>query len=174
MYIDSIKEINNYEIKEYKQSRFKQPLTDDELEKFSSESLATLNYKPCSEYIDLLRLTNGFEWNGIIFYNCNDFLLENVQFREIKEDYKNFIVFGSSGSTETYTYNIKIETYNIANTFGLGAFETFKTFGELVTGVYIVSKDEFIDNAIWVPFVNRQTQAHIKHTGGMSIWGGGY
>ncbi len=145
MYIDLIKEINGYEVKEYNQSRFKEPLTEDEIEKFSNESLTILNYIPCDEYIEMLRLTNGFEWNGIIIYSCKSFLLENIQLREIKDDYKNFIVFGSSGSTETYTYKHGNESYNIANTFGLGAFETFKTFGELVEGVYKVSKEEFID-----------------------------
>jgi len=142
MYLDTIKLINEYQIKEFDQSRLKSPLMNNEIDKFKKESQIALQYTPCDEYLDFLRLTNGFVWNGITFNNSEDFLYENIDNRKIRSDYKKFIVFGSSGSTEIYTYNTEKKTFNIADAFELDDdFESFKTFGELIIGIFQESYD---------------------------------
>jgi len=106
-----------------------------------------LQYTPCDEHIDLLKITNDFEWNCTI-YNIEDFLYENIENRKITDDYNKFIIFGSSGSTAQYTYNIEKKTYHISNMMSLNdTFETFKTFGELVVGALKENSEELFDQA---------------------------
>lgn len=137
MYLETIKKINETEIKEFNQSRVKSPLSVSELNRFIKESQLIFNYTPCDEYVNFLRLTNGFEWDGMVFYNAEDFLFGNIESRRISDDYKKFIVFGGSGNVDTYTYNIDDKTFNISDTFEFDDdFESFDTFGDLVDGVF--------------------------------------
>jgi len=132
MYLDDLKLINEFYIKKYNEPQFNEPALKDKINSFIKESQMALQYTPDDEYIELLRLTNGFEALDVYFYEVENFIPFTLDSQKAINS-KDIIVFGYSGSILMYTYNMKNKTYHMANTCDLFEnIETFKTFGELV------------------------------------------
>jgi len=142
MYLDLIKQINRHDVETYNKSLIEKPLLKKDTAKFVKESERLLQYTPCDKYIEFLQLTNGFGFDGHFIDNAEDFLFENIEVHKLYGN-NNFIVFGSSGNVDSYTYNKEDNTFNIANMFGLDEepYESFKTFGELIIGIFQESYD---------------------------------
>lgn len=130
MFIDAIKSFNDVTLQELQSTVIKEPLPD--ADKFIKESQLVLQYTPCDEYVELLKLSNGFEWNGLFIDGAYDFLLSNMDLRETRGDYnKKFIIFGS-GSVESYVYNLNSRLYCIVNMVDFDTvFEPFKSFSDM-------------------------------------------
>jgi len=136
MYLDLLKEMNDFNIKELNKPMFHNPLSESAIVKFKKESQMALQYTPCDEYIELLRLTNGFQWTSML-YDTKDFIERNLDHRSIC-GHSEVIIFGSAGNVSIHTYNTKKKTYNISNmSCNIDEYaEIFKTFGALIVGVF--------------------------------------
>jgi len=146
MYLDILREINAYDIKEFDEPVFKVPVPESEIYQFVKESRMALQYTPCDEYLDLLRLTNGFEWEHMI-YGTVEFIESNIEHRKTCDD-NTIIIFSSVGNMNIYTYNTKTKTYHIAN-MSCSTDEnnyTYETFGELIIGIFKVALEEQLDD----------------------------
>jgi len=145
MYLDLIKQINEYELREYSEKAIVEPITVNELNNFIKECGVILQYVPCDDFINFLKLTNGFDLDGKLFDNAEDFLYENIETHKLYGN-KNFIVFGSSGNTDMYTFDKDKKKYNIVNMLGLDdkPYKTFDAFGDLFEGVFQTAYDEQI------------------------------
>jgi len=130
MFIDIIKKFNDVTLKQLQSTVIKEPLK--EAQPFIDESRKALQYTPCNEYIELLKLTNGFEWNGLFIDSTKDFVESNLDLRDIRDDYNNnFIIFGL-GSLEACVFNIKSNDYCIVNAVDFDEdIKSFETFGEM-------------------------------------------
>jgi len=110
------------------------PLTSDELVKFIKESERLFQYTPCSEYIELLMFTNGFQYDNSFIDNIEEFIFSNIEAQK-EHSNKDFITFGNEGNMLSYVYNKKDDTFNVVGFFDWNEkpCRSLKTFSELIT-----------------------------------------
>ena len=145
MIIDTIKSFNIVTQRELQTTVIRDPLLN--IEKFVKESQLALQYTPCDEYIELLKLTNGFEWNGFFIDSAGDFISNNLDCRELQTS-NEYIVFGT-GSIESYVYNFKNRQYSIANMVDFDEdFERFDTFGDMFSAALKEIDEDYYNKAV--------------------------
>jgi len=147
MFIDIIKKFNDVTLNELQSTVIKEQLK--KVQPFIDKSRKALQYTPCDEYIELLKLTDGFEWNGFFIESTKGFVESNLDLREIRDDYNNnFIIFGS-GSIESYVFNIKSKRYCITNAVNLNEeFESFETFGNMFIAALRENDEDYYRQAV--------------------------
>jgi hypothetical protein len=97
-----------------------------------------------AEYLDLLRLTNGLDWNGVVIYasetvpivahadrSIAGVVQMNLVFRDAPA-FQELIVLGSDGM-DLYTYNLADRVYEQCDEVPHELIETFATFDALMT-----------------------------------------
>lgn len=148
MYLELLKTFNNIVLKEYNQAIFNEPVSTQELNKFIKESQLALQYTPNDEYIELLKLTNGFEWNGLSFYGVSEYFEMNIDFRELCKDRRNIIVLGHDDSTLGFTHNTNDKSYNVVMPSCLDEIlVTYKSFSDLILGALNENDREVFNQA---------------------------
>jgi len=139
MYKNILEKINNYADEKYGKSIYHPSVTDVELEKFKNTCQSKLNYNPVDSYIDFLKISNGYDWNGLQIYGTErksdspveGFIEANQDFMEENETDK-YIVFASSG-VEKYVFYLMQQEYLIIDAFSLDEFEKVDSFDNLIS-----------------------------------------
>jgi hypothetical protein len=144
MYVDLLLKIEN-ERKKY--NLLMQPgLEKGKLDKLVYESVDKLNYKITSDYINILKETDGIFYNGIEIYasesqnsvSSKDVIIEG--FIEANETWRddveksNYIIFAESGDA-LYVYNLISGLYEYVDRITLDVTQSFQTgevFFELI------------------------------------------
>ena len=101
------------------------PAADDRIRDLRQRSRAELGADIPEEYAELLRLADGFDWNGMVVYAAETtplagragkrprfiqgFVEQNLRWREYAPA-KDYLTFGDSGSS-TYVYNVAAQEY---------------------------------------------------------------
>ena len=117
------------------------PATDPDIEQCQKD-LEEMALEPLpDDYIDFLKTTNGFAWNGIEFfstyrvtdpdsrYTLMDLVSMNDEFNELYEldDY----VYLGRADDDYYVFDIENENYHILELSSRESMEEFETFEEL-------------------------------------------
>lgn len=138
MYLDLLKKMNEYDIKKWGTPLFNEPPTEESVQKLINDSQTELNYTPCEEYLNFLRLADEFDSGddeGINFFSTDDFVGSNLDWRGEDNDDK-YIIFGSYASYTLYCYNPKEDYYGIGDRFYINQYgleQLFNTFDELIS-----------------------------------------
>lgn len=118
------------------------PLTSAALQTFSSQVAYTLAYELPQAYRDILAVTDGIDWNGIVLYasetrlgrdgilGSQGLLDVNVQLRLAYTPDKDFIYFAESGM-DAYRHNLLTNRFEVADRVATSVFDTFATPEEL-------------------------------------------
>ena len=119
------------------------PASEQSIAQLRRNSEKELNARIPDEYINFLKLTNGLDYNGLIFFACetvpiegfNDRFIEglveaNLAMRDV-ERFHNFIVFGDSGES-LYVQKPDTGEYLCLDTISLDQFECFHSFEEML------------------------------------------
>lgn len=124
------------------------PAPEDEITRLCVACRARLGLEPPADYLNLLRITNGFDENGMQVYASQrsrnsaseilggdyfipGFVEENEQLRADREDYDQLLVFGQ---TALYVYALVVDTdkYIVLAHDDQEASETYGHFDELM------------------------------------------
>ncbi|UYZ62000.1 YrhA family protein [Hymenobacter weizhouensis] len=119
------------------------PLSELTAEAFKSRVASTLSYNLPHTYLNILSVTDGLEWNGVVLYasetrlHDNDeldiqgLLEANVQLRLAYTPDKDFIYFAESG-IDAFRHNLIANKFEISDrVVGTSVYETFDTADEL-------------------------------------------
>ncbi|MGD9638042.1 MAG: YrhA family protein [Alphaproteobacteria bacterium] len=94
------------------------------------------------DYVDFLRIANGFAWNGIQFYSTDqvtdpddgftldDIVSANEDFEERSELAEGKLLLGRSDE-DLYTYDPEAKLYEVLDFTSLDQMETYSSFEEL-------------------------------------------
>jgi len=117
------------------------PVTNSEVEQCQMDLKEMALESIPNGYIDFLKLSNGFSWNGIEFYSTyrvtdpetNYMLLDIVSANdEFNDLYQlDHLVLLGKEDEDYYAYNISNGLYEILERESRQAMEEFKTFDEL-------------------------------------------
>lgn len=101
------------------------------------------------EYVDFLRIANGFAWNGIMFYSTDqvtdpkdgfmldDIVSANEDFEE--RGYEGKLLIGRSDE-DLFTYDPEAKIYEILDFTSCDQMQAFKSFEELFLNVIGIEK----------------------------------
>ena len=119
------------------------PLSEAARKAFTARVADTLSYELPPAYLDILAITDGLDWNGIVLYasetrlrdndelDIQGMLEANIQLRLAYTPDKDFIYFAESGM-DAYRHNLVADTFEISDrVVGDSVFEVFGTAGEL-------------------------------------------
>lgn len=119
------------------------PLTEDKLEAFKKRVAFTLSYTLPQAYLDILAITDGLDWNGVVLYasetrmrdneelDIQGLLEANIQLRLAYTPDKDFIYFAESG-IDAFRHNLVANKFEISDrVVGTSVYETFDTADEL-------------------------------------------
>lgn len=147
------------------QLRFKRrqqpPLSQVALDKLRNRVAYTFSYELPQPYLNILAVTDGLSWNGVVLYASETRLLinddldiqglteANTQLRLAFTPDKNFIYFAESGM-DAYRHNIVTDKFEVSDrVVGDSVFETFNTaeelFRQLFTDMLYVGDGENTD-----------------------------
>ena len=120
------------------------PTTGEQIQVLIERARKQLHTEPPADYLNFLRLTNGLDWNGVVFYASDtvpivghpdrpipDLVEMNLSYREDPR-FEEILVLGSNGM-DIYTYRIPKGIYEIYDEVPHELFETIPTFDELMT-----------------------------------------
>lgn len=132
-----IYEIHSYDEKENAGA------TSDEILLFSETVQKEFHVAPPEEYIDVLKVINGLEYNGFILYGIDEFLLsdapqqhivgcinENKDWRGNNEDFHKYLFLGDS-SNAWYVFKIKSKAFHELDKPSGSIMETYSSFYDL-------------------------------------------
>ena len=137
------------------------PLSEAAREVFKSRVSYTFSYDLPQVYLDLLAVTDGLSWNGVVLYASETRLRENdeldiqgmleanVQLRLAYTPDKDFMYFAESGM-DAYRHNLVADKFEISDrVVGDSVFETFDTaeqlFQQLFANMLNVGDDDDTD-----------------------------
>jgi hypothetical protein len=125
-------------------SELQPPATEDQLQLLRDRARAELHAEFPTEYLEFLRLTNGFDWNGVVIYASDTVPIArhpdrtitgvvemNLNYRDDSR-FEDLLVIGSNGM-DLYTYRISTGASEIYDEVPHELVETVPTFEELVT-----------------------------------------
>jgi hypothetical protein len=120
------------------------PSTDEELQGLVEDARQKLRIDLPAGYLDFLRLSNGFDWNGVVIYAAGttpiashpdriipDIIEMNLNYREDPR-FADLLVIGSNGM-DLYTYRISQNVYDIYDEVPHELLGTLATFDDLMT-----------------------------------------
>jgi hypothetical protein len=123
------------------------PCTEEELQRLVEHARQKLRIDLPAGYLDFLRLTNGFDWNGVVIYAAGttpiaghpdriipDVVEMNLNYREDPR-FADLLVIGSNGM-DLYTCRISQDVYEIYDEVPHELLETLATFDELMTKAF--------------------------------------
>ncbi len=112
---DIIEEIRKIE-KKYNDD-LERPLSDENALDFSTLIKNKFNYELPNEYVNLLKIANGIEFNGLEVYSADNyqsrvssFIDMNETWNNCSDDFKNYIFF-ADGDIEWFCYDLKKKKY---------------------------------------------------------------
>jgi len=123
---------------------FDAPATEKEIQLFTDEVKKKFGFDLPEEYIDFLKVMNGYEFNGFVIYGVDERLLEKkpdehingfIELSEILyevEDPKQYIFIGED-NISLYVYDLVRKKYIIIDNPGGGEMEYFDRFDEIIT-----------------------------------------
>jgi hypothetical protein len=137
------------------------PLSETAREAFKSRVAYTLSYALPQAYLDLLAVTDGLDWNGVVLYasetrlrdddelDIQGLLEVNIQLRLAYTPDKDFVYFAESGM-DAYRHNLTTDKFEISDrVVGDSVFETFDTaealFQQLLQNMLHVGDDDDAD-----------------------------
>lgn len=118
------------------------PLAPAAQQAFSGQVAYTLGYELPQAYRDILAVTDGLDWNGIVLYasetrlsrdgtlSSQGLLEVNVALRLAYTPDKDFIYFAESGM-DAYRHNLVTNRFEVADRVATSVFDTFATAEEL-------------------------------------------
>lgn len=120
------------------------PATEDQLQRLVEDASRELHTELPDDYLNFLRLSNGFDWNGVVIYGAGtnpigkhpdrsiaDLVEVNLNFRD-DDRFGDLVVLGSSGD-DIYAYRISTGHYEIYDVVPHELIESFPTFDELMS-----------------------------------------
>ncbi len=120
------------------------PASEAEIEALVLKSRTRLGAELPADYLDFLRRTNGYSWNGLGIFATHemqivgstdkfvhDFTEMNLYYRD-NSDYKNRLVFGD-GNMDVYVYEIADKQYAIVDRVPGNVIERLSSFDELIS-----------------------------------------
>lgn len=132
------------------------PLLKEKLEAFKNRVDYTLFYTLPQAYLDILAITDGLEWNGIVLYasetrirdngklDIQGMLEVNMQLRLAYAPDKDFVYFAESG-LDAFRHNLATNKYEVSDrVVGTSVYEVFDTADALFQR--ILEKMLHIDN----------------------------
>jgi hypothetical protein len=124
-------------------SSLQPPATEDQLRLLSERARANLNAELPTEYFDFLRLTNGFDWNGVVIFasdivpiashpdrSITGIVEMNLNYRDDPR-FEDLLVLGSNGM-DLYAYRISTGAYEVYDEVPHELIETLSTFEQLM------------------------------------------
>lgn len=114
--------------------------SEDQIENLILRTKIKLNAELPVDYVNFLRVTNGFNWNGIFVYATDatndfpfDFVEMNLNYRDV-DYFEDLLVFGD-GNIDIYTFQISAREYQIRDRVPADNInERYGTFDEMITG----------------------------------------
>jgi SMI1-KNR4 cell-wall len=120
------------------------PATEDHIHRVVENVRRELHTELPDAYLDFLRLSNGFDWNGVVIYGAGknpigthpdrsiaDIVEMNLNYRDDAR-FRDLLVLGSNGM-DIYTYRISTGRYEIYDEVPHELLESFPTFDELMS-----------------------------------------
>ena len=113
--------------------------TQTEIDEFVKEVKRQYDTVPPRGYLDLLRIVNGLEFNGLIIYGTKDsisdpdssplnFFVANDSFRDArKQDTEKLLLLGET-STGILVYDIDCEKFQYRDRIGIDRVEPYSCF----------------------------------------------
>jgi len=141
MWRESLKEVA--EIRKKRNREVNIGATQIEIELLKKEIIRRLDVVLPEEYLDVLKVINGLEFNGYILYGIDEEILERATNQHItgvidsnevwyeNEEQKQYIFFGESGIS-WYVYHIESGEYKILDMPSGDVCETFEHFEDML------------------------------------------
>ncbi|KAB8126149.1 SMI1/KNR4 family protein [Gracilibacillus oryzae] len=119
------------------------PASEKEIQIFTEEVKGKFGFDLPEDYIDLLKVMNGYEFNGFIIYGIDGRLLEKkpdehingfIELSEIwyeNEHQKQYAIIGED-NISWYVYDLVSKKYVIVDNPGGGEMEYFDRFDEII------------------------------------------
>lgn len=111
-------------------------LTKDEINKFKEESAEKLNFKIPLEYQNILKITNGFEFNGFQIYSNNLFIKRNLNSSE-----KEQLIFLGEGNESFLVYNLEKKEYQYLDE-SMDFLNSFKSLFDLI--IFVIKEENIL------------------------------
>src|SRR5262245_474793 len=125
-------------------SELQPPATEEQIRRLEERAARDLKVELPDEYLNFLRRTNGFDWNGVVVFASESVPITahpdrsipagvemNLGYRDDSR-FSDLVVLGSNGM-DLYTYRISTGKYEIYDEVPHELIETFSTFDELMT-----------------------------------------
>ena len=122
------------------------PCSEQQIARLCEQALTELGDELPAAYLELLRLSNGLDWNGLHFFAAETtqtrghrtgviegFVPANLGYRDV-EELRDFLIFGVSGM-EIYVYDKKNRDYRVLDSVSLDTYESYADFDSLMTEV---------------------------------------
>ena len=123
------------------------PCSSKQVRSLQKRALKELGNAVPEPYIDFLKSTNGFFWNGLLIYGSErapmvgrpdgsvaGYVEENLGYWEC-ESLTDYLIFGDDGVV-FYTYHISSTRYQVILKVGLTVLGDFDTFDKLLSDAF--------------------------------------
>jgi hypothetical protein len=134
------------------------PLVEEKLEAFKNRVAYTLSYTLPQAYLDILAITDGLDWNGVVLYasetrmqdndklDIQGMLEANIQLRLAYTPDKDFIYFAES-SMDAYRHNLVADKFELSDrVVSSSVYEMFDTadamFQRMLEKMLYIHNDE--------------------------------
>jgi len=120
------------------------PASPEQLKSVVERARTQLHVELPAEYLEFLKQTNGFDWNGVVIYasetvpivghpdrTISGIVEMNLGFRD-DERFNDLLVLGSNGM-DLYTYRVSTREYEIYDEVPHELIDTLPTFEVLMT-----------------------------------------
>jgi len=148
MYEAILRRLEHEVVQNYGASVLRNPPTDEEIKWLIEHSKEKLGIEPHSDYIRFLRVTDGYDWNGLRFYSVRrraesgkdtekpegsfieGFVEANLDFREAFQNH-DLVIYGDS-STDRYIHDRRRNIFLTVDVLSLDEFEQHDSFDDMV------------------------------------------
>ncbi|MBB1471245.1 hypothetical protein H5232_22915 [Pseudoalteromonas sp. SG41-5] len=132
--INYLIEKNSEEQTHFGEGFFLTPISLDEVKAFSAYFTKAFKFQPPSEFLDLLKISNGFSINGLNLYSAKEQnepyylagIIEANQEFHVEESLRNFVAFCDESSSRV-VYHLEVNQFQIVDSFTWEELESFPT-----------------------------------------------
>ena len=116
------------------------PISEENIEKFKKEFKKYFDLEIDPEYLNFLKICDGLVENGYQIFSSKNKVVNKVPygifenndyFHDILDEFKNYILFASSGQ-DFFVYNKNKKQYELLDRYSGDVFNVFNSFNDML------------------------------------------